>query len=182
MTMRPVYLFICGLFFAGIIHIIIILLIPAVGSKDAARRISQSIGMGQFERIEDGGTIGIADTDPFFEMSVCRFDLTASALLVSGPPAPTFWSASVFDQNGEVVYSLNDRTAIRNQLKLIVVNPIQMADLRQTQPEEIETSIIVEASSTGGFVLLRALVRDQSWRATVAGFLDQATCQPYLTR
>ncbi len=182
MSWRPVYLLVCGLILAGIVHIAIIFLIPFLGSRDAAQQISEYSRIGQFQLIQDGQQVGISDRDPFFHLAVCRYDLEQNALIVSGMKSSTFWSASVFDERGRVVYSLNDRTAIKNQLQLIVLNPIQMADLREHQPEDVETSIIVETLSNRGFVLLRVLNRDSSWRARTREFLSAATCGPYETR
>ncbi len=64
---------------------------------------------------------------------------------------------------------------------MIIVNPIQMADIRQTQPEEIETSILVESQNIKGFVLLRVLVADKSWSSQSLDFLKNIQCIPYNT-
>jgi uncharacterized membrane protein len=178
---RLIYLFFCGLLLAGIIHIIIILLIPYFGSKDAAKQISRQLVSQKFYYINDGKSLGISNTDPFLKLSVCKFDLEKSAIEIVGPDTGTFWSASVFDERGRVIYSLNDRTAIQNRLKMVIVNPIQMADIRQLQPEEIESSILVESRAERGFVLLRALVPDQSWESQSLDFLKRAECIPYVT-
>ncbi len=182
MVWRILYLSTCSLVLAGIVHIAIIFLIPALGSKDAARRISEFGQPGQLQRIRDGQDIGISDRDPFFQLAVCRYDLSENAFMVAGGTSPTFWSASVFDELGRVVYSLNDRTAIKNQLRLIILNPIQMADLRETQPEEIETSIVVETVSNKGFVLIRILNEEETWLSRTREFLDNTRCNTYRTR
>lgn len=182
MSLRPVYLLMCGLMLAGIVHITIILLIPLFGSRDAAKQISQFSKIGQFQLIQDGRQIGISDRDPYFQLSVCRYDLQNAALAVAGIKSEDFWSASVFDERGRVIYSLNDRTAIKNSLQLIVLNPVQMADLRESQPEEVETSIIVETRSQRGFVLLRVLNQDETFTPQTREFLEAATCSPYETR
>ena len=182
MIWRIAYLCICALVLAGIVHIAIIFLIPTLGSKDAAKKVSEHGQYGQLQRILDGQEIGISDRDPFFQLAVCKYDLSENAFMVSGQNSPTFWSASVFDEKGRVVYSLNDRTAIKNQLNLIILNPIQMADLRETQPEEIETSIVVETVSNKGFVLIRVLNQDDTWLPKTREFLDGTGCNAYLTR
>lgn len=181
MKSRLLYLSICGLILAGIIHIIIILLIPSLGSKDAAKQIASTFSDGKFHYINDGKRVGITNSDPFLKLSVCKYDLTKSAIEIKGPLNKNFWSASVFDESGKVIYSMNDRTAIKNQLRMIIVNPIQMADIRQTQPEEVESSILVESQSMRGFVLLRALVADVSWTEQSVGFLRDSECIPYNT-
>ena len=181
MKTRFLYLTLCGLILAGIVHIVIILLIPSLGSKDAAKQIASTFSNDSFHYINDGKRVGITNSDPFLKLSVCKFDLTKSAVEIKGPKNKNFWSASVFDESGKVIYSMNDRTAIRNQLRMVIVNPIQMADIRQTQPEEVESSILVESQSMRGFVLLRALVPDVSWTAQSVDFLRNSECIPYNT-
>lgn len=181
MKTRLIYLSICSLILAGIIHIIIILLIPSLGSRDAAKQIANKLDTHKFYSIVDENQLGISNKDPFLKLSVCKFDLLNTAIQIIGPKTKTFWSASVFDEKGRVIYSMNDRTAIKNQLNMIIVNPIQMADIRQTQPEEIETSILVESQNMKGFVLLRALVPDKSWDSHSLDFLRNAECIPYNT-
>jgi uncharacterized membrane protein len=182
MTSRAVYLGICGLLLAGIIHIVVILLIPHFGSRDAARKIMNSGTNLQFDTLNAASGITISDHDPFFRKAVCRYDLSEAGVRISGNTTPGFWSASVFDAQGRVVYSLNDRTAIKQKLELIIVNPVQMADIRQIQPEEVETSILVETTNSRGYIVLRALVRDESLENQAKEFLDSASCTAYQTR
>ena len=181
MKTRLIYLSVCGIILAGIIHIIIILLIPSLGSRDAAKQISNKLATQQFYFIDDGRNLGISNSDPFLKLSVCKFDLANTAIEIRGPKTKTFWSASVFDERGRVIYSMNDRTAIKNQLRMVIVNPIQMADIRQTQPEEVESSILVESQDMKGFVILRALIADTSWNSQSLDFLKKAECIPYDT-
>lgn len=179
MTRRIFYLAICGIVLGGIIHIASILMIPALGSKDAARKIVRTSPELSFTKISKGSPLQLAAADPFFEMAVCRFNLDENGILVSGERTPIFWSASVYDARGQVLYSLNDRTAIANKLQLLIVSPIQMAAIRQLQPDELETSIVVETSQQDGFVLLRALVRDQGAESEANSFIGSAACEPY---
>lgn len=179
MISRIFYLTICGVVLAGIIHIVAVLAIPALGSKDAARQIIRSVPELEFKPLSDKSQVQLAATDPFFDLSICRFKLEDNGIFVTADKIPTFWSAAIYNARGQVLYSLNNRTAIGNKLQLLIVNPVQMAAIRQLQPDELETSIVVETSARDGFVLLRSLVRE----ATVAGeskaFLDSARCEPY---
>ena len=182
MNLRIIYLLLCGLFLAGIVHIAVILLIPALGSKDVANRIADLDSINKFETIGDGREIGIANSDPFFQLAVCKFNLETDAIQIVGAPTDLYWSASIFDDRGRVVYSLSNRTAIERELQLIVLTPVQMAILRQSQPEEIETSIIVETSSPTGFVLLRILQNDPTRASETKALLETAQCLPFETR
>lgn len=179
MTKRGIYILICGLVLAGIIHIMIILLIPMFGTKDASDQLSQNNDMWEFVTLSSVGAANIADVDPFFEIGACRYDLGEDSLLISGPETDAFWSASVFTEDGKILYSMNKRTAIEGKLSILVVNAIQMSNLREIQPEEIETSILVESRNNKGFVVLRVLTPDESWKSGVEAFLDSIKCNRY---
>lgn len=182
MKLRVVYILACSLLLAGIIHIIIVLLIPSVSSKDAARFILNEGKINEITVFEETGETNLSEQDPFFKVAFCRYDLENAALQISADKTDNFWSASIFNNNGNVIYSFNDRTAIGNKLELILVNAIQRADLRQSKPEELETSILVEAPTNQGFFLLRALISDESRLNRVNRFLNQISCKSYATR
>lgn len=179
MTARIVYLALCGIVLGGIIHIAVILLIPSVGDRDAARQIMEAGDNSGFFKVSGGDGSKVRFQDPFFEMAACKFILDEAGVIVSGDRFPDFWSAVVYDERGRVVYSMNKRTAISDRLQMLIVNPIQMAALRQLQPAEIETSIVVETPIKRGFVLLRALTRDRSLLADSRRYLSNAKCEPY---
>ncbi|MGI9351971.1 MAG: DUF1254 domain-containing protein [Rhizobiaceae bacterium] len=179
MKIRAIYLATCGLLLAAIVHISIIFLIPFFGEKDAARRIIENAPVNRFATLKAGSGANVSNSDPFFRLSTCKFDLSDRGLRVTGAQTDLFWSASVFSARGRVLYSLNERTAIGNKLHMIVVNPIQMAGIRQVQPEELETSIVVETNEPVGFIIVRALEKDPSWKPAIDAFLNSLKCGPY---
>ncbi len=180
MKWRALYLIIMGLILAGLVHISIVLLIPKYGTKDAWAFLSGRTDLFSFTRLkpEETGS-AIAEVDPFFTYGVCRFDLNEAPLKMLGPLTSTFWSASVFDDDGTVIYSLNNRTAINNKLDLLIVNPLQTLELRESQPVEIETSVVIEANIEKGFVIIRVLQPDESWTTGSDEFFSQIECQRY---
>ena len=157
----------------------IILLIPTFGTKDASDQLSQNNEVWDFVTLSSEGAANIADVDPFFEIGACRFDLNIDSLLITGPETDAFWSASVFTEDGKILYSMNKRTAIEGKLSILVVNAIQMSNLREIQPEEIETSILIESRNNKGFVVLRVLSPDESWKPGVDAFLGSIQCNRY---
>lgn len=178
---RLAYYALCVLVLGGIVHIAIILLIPTYGTQDAYTVISRRTDPFAFQRIDaQEAEALLSDVDPFFTYGICRYELTQVGLHMSGPKIDSFWSASVLDENGTVIYSLNSRTAIDNKLELILLNPQQILRLRQAQPEEAESAIIVEADIKAGFVVLRALSPDESWSEKSAAFLRTVNCKPYV--
>lgn len=182
MTWRILYLTVVGLVLATIVHIAIILMIPSQGTRDAWTYLSGRTSMFQFSQLNsDESGFAIAEVDPFFKHGVCRFELDNFALKMSAPTTDLFWSASVFDEDGTVIYSLNNRTAIDGQLDLIILNAVQSLQLRDFPPEQIESSVIIEANIKFGFVVLRLFEPDGSWQEASSNFLSSVNCSQFNT-
>ena len=179
MIARIVYLLGCILTLAGLVHIVIVLLIPHYSEQDVAKRIRKTLPIGGFHSPEKFLSEEIKGQDPFFSSIACKFDLSENSYLVQADRYADFWSASVYNAGGRVLYSLNDKTAIRNQLRVLMVNSVQWARLRKLQHPELEKSIVVEMNSETGFVVLRALLRDDSFGKEATRFLASARCEPF---
>ena len=179
MRLTILYLVTSSLVLAAIVHISIVLLVPYFGQKDAARAIMERSSTERFKTTDNSGNPILPNADPFFETASCRFDLSVNGVVAIGDETSLFWSAAVFNERGRVIYSLNRRSAIGNRLRMIVVNPVQMARIRQFQPEELESSIVVETTETAGFIMIRSLRRDASMDAVVNEFVNSLTCTPY---
>ena len=179
-----IYSIIAGIVIAGIVHIVIILAIPIYATHDAWGQLETKDEMWKFTSVTGNG-ISKPDLlpliDPHFRVVACRFSLKDSAVRIRTTGDLPFWSVAVFDRFGKNVYSFNDRTAVDRILDLVVVNPAQMAVIRQELPDSLEKSVLVEAEIDRGFVLIRALSPDDSWKARLDGFLSSATCQRFST-
>lgn len=180
MNARISYLILCILVLAGIVHISVVLLVPAYGARDAARNVMAETPLTRFVTETNDNEKLFVNGDPFFEIASCKYDLEQAGLIVTGSETDVFWSLAVFNDRGRVVYSLNRKSAIGNRLNMIVVNPVQMARLRQFDPERIETSIVVETRQPSGFVVVRILRRNAEEEADIQRFLESLDCQGYL--
>ncbi len=179
---RLAYLGSLTLVFAGIMHILIILLIPSYAAQDAWTKLEERGELWRFSTVAlPGGanTSKLPSIDPAFGIAACRFDLSEAPLIVETSGDLPFWSVAIFDRKGRNIYSFNDRTAIERRLSLIVVDPVQMAQLRKNPSEDTERAVLIEADVKQGFILIRALQQDQSWAPVVRQFLSDATCQRY---
>lgn len=175
------YIVLVGLVLAGLVHIIVILAIPTFAERDAWARLSQKGENWAFQSVAppETGSGPLGPTDPAFGSIACRFDLSQAPLVVRAEGQLPFWSASIISKTGRNIYSFNDRTAVGRRLFLIVVTPVQMAQLRTNPPEEAEQAVLVEADMNEGFVLIRSLQEDRSWKERVSDFLNSATCERY---
>lgn len=176
----PVYALLVGLIGAGIVHIAILFLVPAMTDRDSWARLSRVAEPFAVVRVsaQPGAEPLVRAAGPLFEVAACRFDISEAILHVEAPDGVPFWSAAVYDTAGRNLYSFTDRTADGRQLDLVVLSPTQMIELRRALPEEFERSIIVESEALSGIVVVRAFVPDPSWRPTVLRFLESVSCQP----
>ncbi|NKB51661.1 MAG: DUF1254 domain-containing protein [Rhizobiaceae bacterium] len=167
---------------AGIVHTLIVLLIPSYAARDAWAKLEQVASPWQFSIVAAPGKSNeiLPLVDPAFGIAACRFDLTQTPLWVSAEGQLAFWSIAIFDRQGQNIYSFNDRTAIERQLALIVVNPVQMAQFRKSPPANTDKAVLVETDTAEGFVLIRALQENQSWAPPVDQFLTSARCERFL--
>jgi uncharacterized membrane protein len=178
---RAIYILAVGIVLALVVHLVVVLAIPAFAERDAWQRLSATGETWEFQPVAAAGTgTGpLGPTDAHFGSIACRFDLSQDALVVRAEGQLPFWSASIFTNRGQNIYSFNDRTAVGGQLFLLVLSPIQMARLRADPPAEAEQAVVVEADMEEGFVIVRALQEDESWRERVSNFLQAASCERF---
>lgn len=175
------YFTILLLVIAALTHLVSLLAIPAFAQRDAWAKLSTTgqpwaftpvAAPGMTERVFDG-------LDPALRVAACRFDLREGALRVTADGKLPFWSVSIFDRKGRNVYSFNDRTAVNRQLFLVVVDPVQMAQLRTSPVDTMDQAVLIEALIEDGFVLIRALEHDPSWANRLATFFTSARCDRF---
>jgi uncharacterized membrane protein len=176
--LRIVYAILLGLVGAGIVHIAILLLLPALSDRDAWSRLAAAGDLYSFVRLggEPGSAPVVTSADPHFEAMACRFDLSEGAAHVQAEGRTPFWSISVYNRAGQNIYSFNDRTATDGILDLVLATPAQVIALRRSLPPDLEQSIIVEVGSSDGIVVLRGFIPDESWRDRVDDYLTGAQC------
>ncbi|CCV05148.1 conserved hypothetical protein [Mesorhizobium metallidurans STM 2683] len=167
-----------GLLGAGIVHIIVLLLVPEFSERDAWSRLAMASDLYKMTRLdaEAGGAPVVKSVDPLFYAAACRFDLADGMVRVKAPGNVPFWSVSVYNRSGHNVYSFNDRSTT-GLLDSVVLTPAQMIEVRKDLPEELQGAIFVEAPIDEGIFVIRAFVPDDSWKPTVSRFLDRGSCE-----
>jgi uncharacterized membrane protein len=170
---------ILGLLGAGIVHIVVLFLVPEFSERDAWSRLAMASDLYRMTRLdaEAGGAPVVKSVDPLFYAAACRFDLGDGLVRIKAPGDVPFWSASVYDRNGHNIYSFNDHNANGGKLDAVVLTPAQMIDVRRDLPEDLQGAIFVEAPIDEGIFVVRAFVPDDSWKPIVSRFLEQSACE-----
>lgn len=173
------YALLLGLVGAGIVHIVVLMLVPDFSKRNASARFAAVSSFNQMTGIgPDAAATILGAPDPAFQMAACRFNLSSGPVHVAASGKVPFWSASVYDSGGNNLYSLNDRSGTSETLDFVVLRPEQMIGLRQDVPEAFTQSVFVEMPAEDGFLVVRVFVPDESWKPAVSAFLARVTCTP----
>lgn len=178
--LRFLHATVLGLVGAGIVHIVVLLMMPLMSPRDAWTKSESETDLYSFAgySAQSAAAASAGVADPFFRSVVCRFDLTDGFVHVFREGRIPFWSASVYDRSGQNVFSLNDRTAKSGVLDVVVVTPAQLVDIRKSPPPELESSVFVEAPIDQGMVVVRAFQPDDTWNVEVERYLSAIACTP----
>ena len=179
MRRTVVYAICLGLLGAGIVHIAILLLLPAFSSQDAWSRLAGRSPLYAWARLDGAGTDPAARAlDPFFFSTACRFDLTDGPVRIRAAGVAPFWSISVYDRAARNLFSFNDRTSPDGELDAVVATPARLIELRNELPAEMRGAVLIEADIDEGMTVVRAFVPDDTWTGEVTAFLNGLTCEP----
>lgn len=167
-----------GLLLAGIIHIAVVLLLPDFANRDAWTSMGRFGADGAFHLLpmSEPGTEPLPYLDPRMAYAVCRFSLADGPIRVKSAMPDDFWSLAVFDRRGSNIYSLNDRTAERTDIDLVIATSLQLTQLRENPIDALAQSIVIEVPATRGFILIRAFVGDPGDAGRIGKMLAGAQC------
>jgi uncharacterized membrane protein len=167
-----------GLLIGGIIHVAVVFLLPGFANRDSWSSAGRFGPSGAFHLLPttEAGTEPLPDLDPDMAHAVCRFSLADGPVRIAATLPEGFWSVAIFSRRGLNLYSLNDRSAERAGLDLLVLTPEQLEAMAEDPPAAFEQAILVELPISEGFALIRAFVPDPSMLAPVEAALAEANC------
>ena len=173
--------FIVGIFMlAGAVHIVTIMLVPALAQRDGWSRLAPLAATDRFAEITSEGTreTGVGGLDPLFLNGACRLAVGEEPASLVVDARDRLWTLALYDPKGTIIFSLNDRTAVGGRLDMIVVNPAQNAELQEAPTSEIDQTIVVESRSSDLVALLRLYAPTDTGRVEARKVLQAAECLP----
>jgi uncharacterized membrane protein len=178
--LKILYALLVGVVGAALLHLIIILAIPHYSNRDAYSVALSMNAANRFQLIAGNGAVkAMTNDDPFMRHAVCTYDVSEKPLRLTGFGVVPFWSVAVYDDASNEVFSMNERTSVRGQLDVVVGNAAQLALIRKLQPSDLAGSINVEAPRGQGYVVLRSLMPQPSFRPEAERFLSTASCKSF---
>ncbi|MBL0936189.1 MAG: DUF1254 domain-containing protein [Rhizobiaceae bacterium] len=168
---------IVGLVGAGIVHGLVLLIIPHVTEGDVWTRLESRAPFYEVVRIDpaSGGNM-IHLPDPLFEAAACRIDLSEGIVHLEAEGDVPYWSMSIYDRSGQNIFSINDRTSNEGRLDFLVATSAQLTELRNSQAADFGTAVFVETEVQEGIVVVRAFVPDPTFEPTISRYLAGLDC------
>jgi uncharacterized membrane protein len=148
------------LFLAGIVHISSIFAMPWLAPRDAFARMSEAAPLNKVTLLPSVSPIqGAEFDDPAFEQAVCRYDLSRGPLRLRAQlPQDQLLLMSFHGRQGQLYYSMTDRSATRGLIDVLVLTRPQLDVVEANDAEdELPQDLRIVAPTLEGFILLRAL-------------------------
>jgi len=175
---RTLLYLVAGLLLGLVIHLVVILILPTfapntvTGKLGAVARLNTTV-------LLDPVTAGAPNPlrlDPELIYGVCRLDLRSGPGELSGLLPVTFWSVSVYDTTGTVIYSTTNRDSSGQSLDLGVFDTGQTRLLAEQKIDVDAGLLIVESRSDDIYVVVRLEPPQPAMRDRYAAQLQKLAC------
>ena len=177
---RALLWLLAGVVLGGIIHIIVILMLPTLAEQSVWTRVAAIDAdnhMAILPPIKAGepNPLGL---DPELVYGLCQIDLSEGPAYLRGILPDAFWSLALFNEAGAVIYSTTNRDGIGQTVDLGIFNAAQTRLLAQQQLDIEEGLLVVEAPSDHLFALIRLAPPHEAMRPRFAQRLTAIQCGP----
>lgn len=176
---RWVFAILAGVVLGGIVHLVSVLALPRVATKDAYSRLAPTTAVNAVSQlpIADPRNALLPFQDPAFATAVCRYDLSNGSLKFSVPVSQAYTSVSFYTRNEVAYYAINDRSAGRRVIELDLMTPDQRAELPEEEDVTAADRLIIESPTLTGLIVIKALAAEPDLMAQARASLLAATCR-----
>jgi len=171
------------LFVAGIVHIVSVLLTPAVAPRDAYARILAAVGDAPANRLVAlppmaPGVDLLPFEDPALAEAACVYDLSKGLLRVTtNADGEDYLALSFHALAGRIFHAITDRAAIKGKIDIVIGDARQMDALQAATDEAPPQEVRLVAPTKRGFVLVRSLAKRPSDQARARERLTTVVCE-----
>jgi len=167
------YLLAATLILGGIIHIAAVLAWPGFVMDRLVSGIEKQTGLSVVAHApratSDSRTVVRPSPDLIY--SICAFDVSKAPLRISAPvPKDTYFSLSMFGDNTDNFFVVNDRQLLKDTVEVILVQ-------HEDQVSTLGGAPIVVAPSDRGVILFRTLIQSEDRFEELDAIRQQATCE-----
>lgn len=175
---RLLFWIVGGAVLGGLIHLVVILTLPGAATRDIWTRLETAAPLETLVVLDDiaPGQPNPLGLDPELLYGVCRLELGDGPGIVNGQLPLAFWSVSVFNRDGHVVYATTNRSGSGQLLDMGIFNPAQTRLLAEQRFEIDEGLLIVEAGGNDVAVVVRLAPPHRAMRDRYREALAALSC------
>jgi uncharacterized membrane protein len=170
-----------GLILGGIVHLVSVLALPSLATRNADTRLAALAGRHELAIVPAAaeGQQTVPFRDPATALAICRFDLGNGPVRVKASPGGAFMAIAFHAPTGGVFYALTDRSAARGTMEALIVTQAQLDALQANDPEDepVRELRLVSPQKTG-FVTFRTLALEPGLYPEAEALLKTARCAP----
>ncbi len=169
---------------AGLTHLLAILLIPRVATKDAYHSLAMRGGTNRMSMLAPStpGADLIPFADPATVQGICFYDVTKTPVRVRAhTEAGRLLTLSFRTPESKVFYSMTDRAALRGSIDIRLVTPEELQDIEDSDSGDdsgLPTELRLKVPGPRGLMVATALVERPSERQDAARMVSAITCAP----
>lgn len=168
-----------GIVLGGIVHLVSVLALPRVATKDAYSRLLPITNVNTVAQLPMAEPLNavLPFQDPAFATAVCRYDLSNGPIKFSVPVSQAYTSVSFYTRNEVAYYAINDRSAGRRIIELDLMTVEQRAELPEDEEVTAADRLIIESPTPTGLIVIKALAAEPDLMPQARASLMQATCR-----
>ncbi|MEO8883660.1 MAG: hypothetical protein ABI377_09665, partial [Devosia sp.] len=154
--MKTVVWLLGGILLGVIIHIAVILGLPAVATNTVWSRVA-ALGADDKAIVLPtpvSGATNPLQLDPELSYAICKVNLSTGPGVVSGTLPDAYWSLAIFNKAGTVIYSTTNRDGIGQNLNLGIFNADQTHLLAEQRIDIADGLLIVGSPDDDVFVVV----------------------------
>jgi len=170
---------VAGLMLGAIVHIVSILMMPALSGQDATTRLRALATLNHLQLLPrvTPERMALPFDDPDLATGICPFDISAMPLRIKVPAGEEFLTVSFLQPGGSIFYALSDHATANGMLDIRLADKAQMTEIEAEDPgDEAVSELRVPAKSLIGVVLIKALANDRAQLANAEARISRATC------
>ncbi len=169
------------LIIAGAVHIVSILAMPYLATRDAFARLGEVAEANRFTLLPQSrpGAEPAPFSDPATLMGVCRFNIADGPVRLRADLSNVdgLLTYSFHDRFGATFYGMTDRSSLRGRIDVLLLTQGQLESVEALDPEdELPQDLRLQPPEREGFVLIRSLIVERGDAEGARRRLATVTC------
>jgi uncharacterized membrane protein len=178
-VIRLLFTIIAGVLLGGVVHLVSVLALPRIATKDAYSRLTPMTRLNAVTPLPlaDPSNAPMPFMDPAFAIAICRYDLSGGSIKLSVPVSQAYTSVSFYTRNEVAYYAINDRSAGRKVIELDLMTEAQHAELPEDEDVTAADRLIIDSPTATGLIVLKALAAEPGLMPQAQTTLAASSCK-----